>query len=71
MVRAATGRLLSDVRLHWPCEEHEAIHWQVGGQEYTHGAPGYEEGSKVYKLFDPCAGRVVVSRDVIFDEMAA
>jgi hypothetical protein len=32
---------------------------------------GYEEGSKAYKLFDPCAGRVVVSRDVIFDEMAA
>jgi hypothetical protein len=32
---------------------------------------GYEEGSKAYKLFDPCAGRVVVSRDVIFDKMAA
>jgi hypothetical protein len=32
---------------------------------------GYEEGSKAHKLFDPCAGRVVVSGDVIFDEMAA
>jgi hypothetical protein len=32
---------------------------------------GYEEGIKAYKLFDPCAGRVVVSRDVVFNEMGA
>jgi hypothetical protein len=31
---------------------------------------GYKEGSKAYKLFDPCAGRLVVSRDVVLDEMA-
>ena len=32
---------------------------------------GYEEGTKVYRLYDPRGGKVVVSRDVIFDEEAA
>ena len=32
---------------------------------------GYDEGTKVYWLYDPCGGRVVVSRDVVFDEKAA
>ena len=32
---------------------------------------GYDEGSKAYRLYDPKGGRVVVSRDVVFDEMAA
>jgi len=32
---------------------------------------GYEEGSKAYRLDDPKGGKVVVSRDVVFDEMAA
>jgi hypothetical protein len=32
---------------------------------------GYKEGSKACKLFDPCARRVVVSRDIVFDELAA
>jgi hypothetical protein len=31
---------------------------------------GYEAGSKAYRLFDPDAGRVVISRDVVFDESA-
>jgi hypothetical protein len=29
---------------------------------------GYEAGSKAYRLFDPDARRVVISRDVVFDE---
>ena len=32
---------------------------------------GYEEGTKAYRLYDPCGGKVVVSRDVVFDENAA
>jgi len=32
---------------------------------------GYEEGSKAYRLYDPASGKVVVSRDVVFDEAAA
>ena len=32
---------------------------------------GYEEGTKAYRLYDPCGGKVVVSRDVVFDEKAA
>ena len=32
---------------------------------------GYEEGTKVYRLYDPRGGKVVVSRDVMFDEKAA
>ena len=32
---------------------------------------GYEDGNKAYRLYDPKGGRVVVSRDVVFDEMAA
>jgi hypothetical protein len=32
---------------------------------------GYEEGSKAYRLYDPKRGKVVISRDVVFDEMAA
>ena len=32
---------------------------------------GYEEDSKSYRLYDPKRGKVVISRDVVFDEMAA
>jgi hypothetical protein len=32
---------------------------------------GYEEGSKAYRLYDPKGGKVVISRVVVFDEMAA
>ena len=32
---------------------------------------GYEEGSKAYRMFDPRGGKVVVSLDVVFDEMVA
>src|SRR5579859_788977 len=32
---------------------------------------GYEQGSKAYRLYDPIGGKVVVSRDVVFDEAAA
>ena len=32
---------------------------------------GYEEGIKAYQLYDPHEGKVVVSRDVVFDEKAA
>ena len=32
---------------------------------------GYEEGTKAYRLYDPHGGKVVVSRDVVFDEKAA
>ena len=32
---------------------------------------GYVEGTKVYRLYDPCGGKVIVSRDVVFDEKAA
>ena len=32
---------------------------------------GYEEGSKAYRLYDPVGGKVLVSRDVVFDEAAA
>ncbi|CAO2199473.1 unnamed protein product [Urochloa humidicola] len=31
----------------------------------------YEDGSKAYRLYDPVRGKVVVSRDVVFDEAAA
>src|SRR6185295_3106631 len=31
---------------------------------------GYEDGTKVYRLYDPARGKVVVSRDVVFDEAA-
>ena len=32
---------------------------------------GYEEGTKAYRLYDLCGGKVVVSHDVVFDEKAA
>ena len=32
---------------------------------------GYEEGTKAYRLYDPKRGKVVISRDVVFDEKAA
>ena len=32
---------------------------------------GYVEGTKAYRLYDPCGGKVVVSRDVVFDKKAA
>ena len=32
---------------------------------------GYAEGTKVYRLYGPCRDKVLVSRDVVFDEKAA
>ena len=32
---------------------------------------GYAEGTKAYWLYDPCGDKVLVSRDVMFDEKAA
>ena len=32
---------------------------------------GYEDGTKAYRLYNPARGKVVVSRDVVFDETAA
>ena len=29
---------------------------------------GYEEGTKAYQLYDPRGDKVVVSRDIMFDE---
>ena len=30
---------------------------------------GYKKGTKAYRLYDPKRGEVVISRDVVFDEM--
>ena len=32
---------------------------------------GYAEGTKAYRLYDPCGDKVTVSRDVVFNEEAA
>jgi hypothetical protein len=32
---------------------------------------GYAEGTKAYRLYDPRRDKVLVSRDVVFDEKAA
>ena len=32
---------------------------------------GYAEGTKAYWLYDPHGGKVVVSRNIMFDEKAA
>ena len=32
---------------------------------------GYAEGTKAYRLYDPCRDKVLVSRDVVFDEKAS
>ena len=32
---------------------------------------GYAEGTKAYRLYDPRGGKVVVSRNIMFDEKAA
>ncbi|KAF2284885.1 hypothetical protein GH714_031901 [Hevea brasiliensis] len=32
---------------------------------------GYEEGSKAYRVFDPRKGKVLISRDVVFEEGAS
>ena len=32
---------------------------------------GYEEGTKMFRLYNPHRGKVVVSRNVMFDEKAA
>ena len=32
---------------------------------------GYEEGTKAYRLYDPRGDKVLVSRDVVFNEKAA
>ena len=31
---------------------------------------GYAEGTKAYRLYDPHGGKVLISRDVVFDEKA-
>jgi hypothetical protein len=32
---------------------------------------GYEDGTKAYRFYDPARGKVVVSRDIVFNEAAA
>ena len=32
---------------------------------------GYAEGTKAYRLYDPRRGKVLISRDVMFDKKAA
>ena len=32
---------------------------------------GYAEGTKAYRLYDPHGDKVLVSRDIVFDEKAA
>ena len=32
---------------------------------------GYKEGTKAYRLYDPCGDKVLVPRNVMFDEEAA
>ena len=32
---------------------------------------GYTDGTKAYRLYDPHGDKVLVSRDVVFDEKAA
>jgi len=32
---------------------------------------GYEEASKAYRIYDPKGGKVVISKDVVFNEMVA
>ena len=32
---------------------------------------GYVEGTKAYRLYDPCGNKVLVSRNIMFDEKAA
>ena len=32
---------------------------------------GYAEGNKAYRLYDPHGGKVLVSRDIMFDEKVA
>ena len=32
---------------------------------------GYAEGTKAYRLYDPCGNKVLVSRNIMFDEKAA
>jgi len=32
---------------------------------------GYEDGTKAYRLYNSARGKVVASRDVVFDEAAA
>ena len=32
---------------------------------------GYMEGTKAYRLYDPCGNKVLVSRNIMFDEKAA
>jgi len=63
MARAhAECRIPADVWVHRPREEHQATPMVF---------LGYEDGSKAYRLYDPEGGKVVVSRDVVFNEAAA
>ena len=32
---------------------------------------GYEEGTKAYRLYDPCGDKVLVSHNIVFDEEVA
>ena len=32
---------------------------------------GYAEGTKAYRLYDPCRDKVLVSHNVVFDEKVA
>ena len=72
MVWAQAERVLPlNIQLHRPRQEDEAKPNKAGGQEHTHGVPRLREGTKAYRLYDPCGDKVLVSHNIVFDEEVA
>nr|CAD40418.3 OSJNBa0065J03.14 [Oryza sativa Japonica Group] len=63
--------LLSHIWLRRLRQGGETTHQELDDRSKVMVFLGYEPGSKAYRIYDPVAKRIVVSRDAVFDEAAS
>jgi hypothetical protein len=66
---ATHSALHADVQLHHTSQDHApSFEKKLDDRSWQTIFVDYEAGSKAYRCYDPTAQRVIISRDVVFDE---